>query len=110
MSGYFVPAVVGAAIVTAIVWATVGPEPRMAHAIINAVAVLIIACPVRARPRDADVNHGRDRKGRDDGRVVQERRGDRSDAEGRHARRRQDGHPHGGEAEADDRHAGAGVE
>jgi Cu+-exporting ATPase len=45
VSGYFVPAVVGAAIVTAIVWATVGPEPRMAHAIINAVAVLIIACP-----------------------------------------------------------------
>jgi Cu+-exporting ATPase len=45
VSGYFVPAVVGIAIVTAIVWATVGPEPRMAHAIINAVAVLIIACP-----------------------------------------------------------------
>jgi Cu+-exporting ATPase len=45
VSGYFVPAVVGIAIITAIVWATVGPEPRMAHAIINAVAVLIIACP-----------------------------------------------------------------
>jgi len=45
VSGYFVPAVVAIAIVTAIVWALVGPEPRMAHAIINAVAVLIIACP-----------------------------------------------------------------
>jgi Cu+-exporting ATPase len=45
VSGYFVPIVVFVAIVTAIVWATVGPEPRMAHAIINAVAVLIIACP-----------------------------------------------------------------
>jgi Cu+-exporting ATPase len=45
VSGYFVPAVVAVAIVTAIVWATVGPEPRMAHAIVNAVAVLIIACP-----------------------------------------------------------------
>src|SRR5258705_4026535 len=45
VSGYFVPAVVGIAIMTAIVWATVGPEPRMAPAIINAVAVLIIACP-----------------------------------------------------------------
>ena len=44
-SGYFVPAVVVVAIATAIVWATVGPEPRMAHALINAVAVLIIACP-----------------------------------------------------------------
>jgi Cu+-exporting ATPase len=45
VAAYFVPAVVAIAIVTAIVWATVGPEPRMAHAIVNAVAVLIIACP-----------------------------------------------------------------
>ena len=45
VSGYFVPIVVAIAIVTAILWAMVGPEPRMAHAIVNAVAVLIIACP-----------------------------------------------------------------
>src|SRR5437667_2112851 len=45
VSGYFVPLVIGVAIATAIVWAAVGPEPRMAHAIVNAVAVLIIACP-----------------------------------------------------------------
>jgi len=45
VSGYFVPIVVAIAIVTAIVWAMVGPEPRMAHALVNAVAVLIIACP-----------------------------------------------------------------
>ena len=45
VSGYFVPIVVLAAIVTAVVWGTLGPEPRLAHAIINAVAVLIIACP-----------------------------------------------------------------
>jgi Cu+-exporting ATPase len=45
VSGYFVPAVVAVAAVTAVVWATVGPEPRTAHAIVNAVAVLIIACP-----------------------------------------------------------------
>jgi Cu+-exporting ATPase len=44
-SGYFVPAVVAVAVATAVVWSTVGPEPRMAHALINAVAVLIIACP-----------------------------------------------------------------
>ena len=45
VAAYFVPAVVGIAVITFILWATVGPEPRMAYAIINAVAVLIIACP-----------------------------------------------------------------
>jgi len=45
VSGYFVPAVILAAILTFIVWAIYGPQPRMAHAILNAVAVLIIACP-----------------------------------------------------------------
>ena len=45
VSAYFVPTVVVAAIITAIVWALVGPDPRLAHAIVNAVAVLIIACP-----------------------------------------------------------------
>ena len=45
VSGYFVPAVILIAIITFIVWAMFGPEPRMAYAIINAVAVLIIACP-----------------------------------------------------------------
>jgi Cu+-exporting ATPase len=45
VSGYFVPAVVGIALVTFVVWALVGPEPRLAHGLINAVAVLIIACP-----------------------------------------------------------------
>ncbi len=45
VSGYFVPAVVLIAVVTFGVWAVVGPEPRLAHALINAVAVLIIACP-----------------------------------------------------------------
>jgi Cu+-exporting ATPase len=45
VAAYFVPTVVGIAILTFIVWALIGPEPRMAHAIINGVAVLIIACP-----------------------------------------------------------------
>jgi len=45
VSAWFVPMVVVIAIATFIVWAMVGPEPRMAYAIINAVAVLIIACP-----------------------------------------------------------------
>jgi Cu+-exporting ATPase len=45
VAGYFVPAVVAIAIGTAVLWGTIGPEPRLAHAIINSVAVLIIACP-----------------------------------------------------------------
>jgi Cu+-exporting ATPase len=45
VAGYFVPAVILIAIVTFIVWSIIGPEPRMAYALINAVAVLIIACP-----------------------------------------------------------------
>jgi Cu+-exporting ATPase len=45
VAGWFVPAVIAIAVVTFIAWATFGPEPRFAHAIVNAVAVLIIACP-----------------------------------------------------------------
>jgi len=45
VAGYFVPAVVGTALITFVVWIIMGPEPRLAHAIVNAVAVLIIACP-----------------------------------------------------------------
>ena len=45
VSAVFVPAVVVTAVVTGVVWALVGPEPRLAHAVVNAVAVLIIACP-----------------------------------------------------------------
>src|ERR1039458_10156362 len=45
VAGWFVPAVIAIAVVTFIVWVSFGPEPRFAHAIVNAVAVLIIACP-----------------------------------------------------------------
>ena len=45
VAGYFVPIVITAAIITFALWATIGPEPRLAHALVNAVAVLIIACP-----------------------------------------------------------------
>ena len=45
VSGYFVPAVVLVAVATFILWGALGPAPKMAHALLNAVAVLIIACP-----------------------------------------------------------------
>src|SRR5437899_1952189 len=45
VSAYFVPAVVAVAVISAAVWGLLGPEPWMAYALVNAVAVLIIACP-----------------------------------------------------------------
>jgi Cu+-exporting ATPase len=45
VAAWFVPAVVAVAVATFVVWALAGPEPRLAHALVNAVAVLIIACP-----------------------------------------------------------------
>ena len=45
VAAYFVPTVIGSAVLTFIVWSLIGPEPRMAYALIAAVSVLIIACP-----------------------------------------------------------------
>jgi len=45
VSAYFVPVVIMAALLTCLVWWWVGPEPRLTYALVNAVAVLIIACP-----------------------------------------------------------------
>jgi Cu+-exporting ATPase len=62
VSSYFVPAVIVAAVITFVVWAVAGPEPRLAHAIVNAVAVLIIACPCAlglATPMSIMVGTGR---------------------------------------------------
>lgn len=62
VAGYFVPAVVIIAVITFIVWAIWGPQPAMAYALVNAVAVLIIACPCAlglATPMSIMVGTGR---------------------------------------------------
>ena len=62
VAGYFVPAVIAIAVLAFIAWNLWGPEPRLAHAIVNAVAVLIIACPCAlglATPMSIMVGTGR---------------------------------------------------
>lgn len=62
VSAYFVPAVVAVALATFLIWWRVGPEPRLAYAVVNAVAVLIIACPCAlglATPMSIMVGTGR---------------------------------------------------
>jgi Cu+-exporting ATPase len=61
-AGYFVPLVVAVALITAVAWAIWGPEPALAYALVNAVAVLIIACPCAlglATPMSIMVGTGR---------------------------------------------------
>jgi Cu+-exporting ATPase len=62
VAGWFVPAVILIAVITAIVWGLFGPEPHFSHALVNAVAVLIIACPCAlglATPMSIMVGTGR---------------------------------------------------
>src|SRR5207302_10552260 len=62
VAGWFVPAVIAIAVLAFLAWMLFGPQPRFAHAIVNAVAVLIIACPCAlglATPMSVMVGVGR---------------------------------------------------
>jgi Cu+-exporting ATPase len=66
VSGWFVPIVIAVAVLTFVVWSAYGPEPRLAYALVNAVAVLIIACPCAlglATPMSIMVGTGRGAEG-----------------------------------------------
>jgi Cu+-exporting ATPase len=66
VSSWFVPAVIAVSVITFVVWSGYGPEPRLAHALVNAVAVLIIACPCAlglATPMSIMVGTGRGAEG-----------------------------------------------
>ncbi len=92
VAAYFVQTVIAIAIVTATVWAIFGPQPALTYALINAVAVLIIACPCTvglATPISITVAMG---QGGAERNPFPQCRGGREAARGQHARRRQDRH------------------
>ena len=93
VAAWFVPAVIAVAVVAFVAWFVVGPEPRLAYALIAAVGVLIIACPCAlglATPMSIMVGVGR---GAQAGVLVAQRRGAGAAGEGRHPGGRQDRHP-----------------
>jgi Cu+-exporting ATPase len=91
IAAWFVQIVVAIAVVTALTWWFFGPEPRLAYAFVNAVAVLIIACPCACRPRHTDLDDRRHGARRARRHPVPQRRGDRAVARHRHSGGGQDG-------------------
>ena len=101
VAGRFVPAVILIALATLAVWSAVGPDPKAAHALVSFVAVLVVACPLRARAGHAPRHHGGDGPGRRAWGADPQRRGARNGRQDRRRAARQDRH-------ADPRRARAG--
>ena len=100
VSAWFVPTVIAVSVVTFVVWATVGPEPRFAYALVNAIAVLIIACPCAlglATPMSIMVGTGR---GAQLGVLVRDAEALGDPGEGHRDRRGQDRNVDGRQADA----------
>jgi Cu+-exporting ATPase len=99
VSSYFVPAVIVAAIVTFVVWLSAGPEPRFAHALVNAVADCRLS--VRSWARHSHGDHGGHRPWCAGRHSHSQCGGARNLRQSRHAHHRQDGNAHGREANAE---------
>ena len=98
VAGWFVPAVMLAAVLAFAAWALWGPQPRLALRAGRGGLGADHRLPLRAGPRHADVDHGRRRPRRRSRRADQERRGAGAAGEGRHAGGRQDRHADRGQA------------
>ena len=110
VAGWFVPAVIAIAVLTFVAWSLFGPEPRLAHALVNAVAVLIIACPCAlglATPIAIMVGTGR---GAQAGVLIKNAEALETDGESGHAGDRQDRHADRRQAAGDVGHHRGGSE
>ena len=106
VAGWFVPAVIAAAVLAFVAWMAFGPEPRFTFGLVAAVTVLIIACPCAlglATPMSIMVGIGR---GAHSGILIRDARGAGAIRAHRHHRARQDRHPHRRQAESDRGHSG----
>ena len=97
VASWFVPSVLVVSVVTFILWMMLGPEPKLSYALVNAIAVLIIACPCAlglATPMSIMVAVGR---GAQEGVLVKKCGSPRTTREGKRAGVGQDRHAHGGQ-------------
>ena len=109
VAAWFVPAVIAISAMTFVVWSFMGPQPRLAHALVNAVAVLIIACPALGIGY-ADVDHGRHWARSRRGVLIKSAEALETSGKSRYPRDRQDRNSDGRQAASDRSACGHGDE